>query len=209
MTRFFCFHTGQEYGPMAQTCADSFAKFNVEITLIQLDSKKDWMKNCMQRSLELKRLAEEYPEDSIGLLDSDLTCMQYPELLVNFKGDLAVHDLTDTQPGKIHPSYRYSAGVTVFGPTKRGRDLLTRWSDLCRLDPHKGEMLREQVYLYLAIHGGNLEKFNAPNMVDGVVVTNIGERYNRTIDRFKEGDDTVILHHVASRELRSKIGGRM
>ncbi len=209
MTRFFCPHTGQEYGEMAKKCAASFAKFNVEVTLIQLDSKKDWMKNCMQRSLELKRLSEEYPEDSVGLLDSDLTCMQYPELLVNFKDDLAVHDLTDTQPGKVQPCWRYSAGVCVFGPTEWGRRCLNRWAELCLEDKDKGEMLREQVYLYQAIREGQYDQWGDLKKKDFLVVTNIGERYNRTVDQFKEGDDTVILHHVASREMRVKIGGRM
>ncbi len=209
MNKLFCLHTGHQYGALAQQCATSFAKFGVDVTLIELKSQKDWMRNCMARSAQILHLATEYPNDGIGLLDADLTCLAYPELLVNFGGDLAVHDLTDTQPGKIHPCYRYSAGVSIFGATKRGRKCLARWAELCERDPHRGQPLREQIYLYLAIHGGTLENFKPLPPVDGLVVTNIGEKYNKTVDRRLQNDDTVILHHVASRKLRAIVGWRM
>ncbi len=38
---------------------------------------------------------------------------------------------------------------------------------------------------------------------------NLGKFYNRVIDDYKEGDATVILHHVASRKLRESHGGGM
>lgn len=154
-------------------------------------------------------LAEKYPSDGIALLDSDLTCMAYPEVLVDFQGDIAVHDLTDTQPGKGHPCNRYSAGVSVFGATKYGRECLRRWAELCTLDKNLGDPLREQVYLHQAIHEATHDQWGEKIKSDCLTVTNIGEKYNRTIDRFVKGDDTVILHHVASRRLRTQVGGRM
>ncbi len=209
MTRLFCLHTGQPYSTLALECAKSFAAFGVTVEVIELDSKRDWMSNCMQRSAKILELASQYPNDGIGLLDSDLTCLRFPEKLVLFTGDLAVHDLTDTRPGKSHPCYRYSAGVSVFGATERGRTCLRRWAELCARDEHRSQPLREQIYLYLAIHGGTLGSFSDASTVDGMVVTNLGENYNKVIDFYVPGDETVILHHVASRKLRAVVGGRM
>ncbi len=205
MNHLFCFHTGKRYGLLARKCARSFAHFGVKVNLIEFQCKEGWMKSCMIRAVRLHELAQKYPNDGVGILDSDLTCLQHPELLVNFQGDLAIHDLTDTQPGKIQPAYRYSAGVSVFGQTPAGRECLRHWAELCTIDPTPKEMIREQQYLYQAIREGTHDKYGNEKTANNLVVKNIGERYNRIIDRWTEGDDTVILHHVASRKLKEMV----
>ncbi len=195
MNLFFCYFNNPEYTELARECQKSFGLKGVTVTLIQLDDRHGWMKNCLARPIDLLGQAELHPDAGIGLLDADLTCYKYPQKLVQFDGDIAVHDLGLTNPAKMNPSYRYSAGVCVFGKTALGRQCLKRWAELCVQDGQRGEILREQRYLHDAIEEGKKS---------GLVVTNIGEWYN-----FAVPNDVVILHHVESRRTRDKIGGGM
>ena len=197
MNRFFCFVTEQTpYEKVAQEqCLLSFRQFGVPVTLVSLANRSDWMKNCMARSNWLAQVVNTFWSDGIGLLDADLTCLKTPTLLTDFVGDVAVLDNGD-RPG-IGPGFRYSAGVLIFGKSVKGRECLKLWAKLCQEDGKHTWELREQVYLGEAI------------AQSGVAVTNIGPAYNRHIDRYKAGDDTVVLHNVASRQLRHIIGGRM
>ncbi len=206
MTHFFTFHTGSRYGLLARKCVRSFAAFDVKVESEIIPGGKYWIANCMQRALRIEALAKQYPEDNICLLDADLVCLKRPDKLIDPIGDISVHDLTDTQPGKSHPCYRFSAGVLLFSPTPHGRSCLSRWANLCRVNPLKNNMLCEQQYLYTAIREGTHDKLSGGEKKrDFLVVTNVGEAYNRIIDRYVEGDDTVILHKVASRKMKKRV----
>ncbi len=194
LTKFFCFYSNDEYRELATACSNSFARHNVCVLVVELENKNKWMLNCMSRAAALVKEAERWSLDPVCLLDADLTCYQRPSKLIDFTGDIAVHDLYATHgAGKLAPNYRYSAGVCCFGATAHGRTCLKRWAELCQEDKMKGEILREQVYLHQAIHEG---------IVKGLKVTNIGEEYNCPV-----ASGTVILHHVESRRSRDKIGG--
>lgn len=211
MNRYFCFFT-THYAAMAEACIKSFAQFGLTVDPAGMRAYPEgWMKACMSRSRLLVNLAADFPDDGIGLLDADLTCLQNPEWLKIFGNgrdglfsgrllncDVAVHDLTDVGRTADHRCQRYSAGVTCFAPTPAGRACLKRWAELCELDPEPSHELREQVYLYTAIEEGRK---------NGLSVFNLGPKYNRPIDEMTDGDGTVILHHVASRKLRGVIGG--
>lgn len=223
MNRYFIFFT-PHYATMARECLASFKAHGVQAFPIEMPHHPGgWMKACMARSKVLARYAsDEYPDDGIGLLDADLTCLKDPVWLKQFSiaagetrrlsvdwglhgspdagycGGVAVHDLTDVGRLPDHRAQRYSAGVTCFAPSPLGRACLKRWAELCELDPEPTHELREQVYLYTAIEEGSK---------NGLTVFNLGAKYNRPIDEMRDGDDTVILHHVASRKLRDVIGG--
>lgn len=202
MNKYFCFYTSH-YADWSKKCIDSFARFDLPVEPIQLPDGKQWMENCMSRSALMCGAAELYPNDGIGLLDADLTCLKDPLLLKVFKGegcdiwgDVAVHDLTDIGRMPDDKCSRYSAGVTCFAPTPSGRACLRLWVDKCREDRLKGlERLREQVYLYEAIQESKAKVFN------------LGKFYNCPLDENYEPEHTVILHHVASRQLRPVVGG--
>ena len=147
------------------------------------------MANCMARASVLQKLSCEYPDDGIGLLDSDLTCMQDPIILKDFVGDIAVHDGGPASP----PQMQYSAGVLIFGATPDGRSCLDLWTKLCHDDKTPTYELREQLYLKQAIEHTD------------ALITHVGDAYNKHIDKYRPGDDTVILHHVASRKLKKTI----
>ena len=192
MNRFFCFYTAKTgYADEAERCAKSFKAFGVDVSRMSMLNKRNWMATCMARCAVLQRLSFEYSDDGIGLLDSDLTCLRDPVLLKDFSGDVAVHDGGPGSPACM----RYSAGVLVFGATPRGRACLDLWVKACRADATPLEELREQLYLKQAIEHSE------------AVVTHVGDAYNKHIDRYVKGDDTVILHHVASRKLKKTIGG--
>ncbi len=210
MNRYFIFFT-DHYAEMAQKCYESFVSFGLNVELQFMEPHPGgWMKGCMKRARLLTDLAAIYPNDGIGLLDADLTCLKDPDILslcpfgLEFSNiqskvwDVYVHDLTDVGRTADHRCQRYSAGVTCFAPTRKGHACLARWADLCDLDPEPSHELREQVYLYTAIEEGRK---------NGLTVFNLGPKYNRPIDEMTEGDGTVILHHVASRKLRGVIGG--
>lgn len=197
MNRFFCFYTRDtDYAAYAAECQSTFAKFGVEVKTIPMLDMRNWMRNCMARTSVLLTVANEFPCDGVGLLDADLKCLRDPVLLKECPGDMAVVDGGEAAP----PNMRYSAGVCVFGPTKRGRAVLKDWAARCMADGRFGEPLREQLYLLDAIEAGQK---------DGLVVTNLGADYNRHIDWYTPGDSTIILHTVASRKMRKKIGGGM
>lgn len=157
------------------------------------------MHRCKSRALRLREMADIYSDCGIGLLDADLQCLKPPSDLLRCDwGDVAIHDLCDIGLAPDDRCKRFSAGVIVFAPTENGRRCLKRWADLCEADPEPFIELREQVYLHTAIT--ECEK-------SGLKVFNLGDRYNRVPERMKDRDDTVILHRVASRELRTVSGG--
>ncbi len=206
MNRFFCFSTPGPYEDLARSCIESFKQHGVKVTFKEIERRETWMRACMDRATRLDVLGCYYPADIVGFLDADLICVKEPVLLkqdalfdTNFiECDVAVHDLTDIGRTADHRCQRYCAGVVAFAPTLRGRECLSRWAALCRRDPERNHELREQVYLYTVIEEGKK---------NGLTVLNIGDKYNRTPDRIRDGDDTVIIHNVASRHLKATHGG--
>ncbi len=195
MNKYFCYYSNKEYRQLAEDCVVSFQRFSLWVHLLALDDKKGWMRNCMARAVDLAHQAEENPTLGIGLLDADLTCYKTPHRLLNFDGDVAVHDKLNDPKTSTCPNSRYSAGVICFAPTLLGRKCLHRWAELCVADKDKGEVLREQFYLEQAIKEGRAA---------GLKVFNLGVHYNQPVS-----SETVILHHVESRRSRDKIGGGM
>lgn len=210
MNRFFCFYTSGPYALMARKCRRSFEPY-MPVKLIELKTTHDWMGNCRARAVRLNHLAMKHPNDGVGLLDSDLQCLKNPEILINFGapngdagGDVAVHDLTGIGRGEEDRNCRYSAGVICFAPTELGRACLDRWAQLCIANPEPDIELPEQVYLYTAIREG-IAKANPDKRIPGLKVLNIRHAYNRPFDEATDGDDTVILHKVASRKLKALV----
>ncbi len=199
---YYCLATKGEYFKLACRCADSFRAYGLQVHLGLIQQGKTWMESCKCRARHLCEAVDisfEQDLQIIGLLDSDLICQADPVLLkTQGDWDVAVHDLTDIGRLPDHRSQRYSAGVLAFSLSKHGRECLRRWADLCDTDPEPTHELREQVYLYTAIE----EMRKA-----GGRVFNLGDRYNRTPERVVDGDDTVIVHHVASRRLKQSHGG--
>ncbi len=201
LTKFFCLHTsGSPYAELARDCCQrSFKKFNIDVKLLEFGADNTWMKNCLRRTILLNELALGQPNDSICLLDADVECLKTPHTLLNFYGDIAVNDLIHRDPAANgNRSTRYSAGVSIFAPSKLGRWVLSDWANRCKIDANPEEWLREQVYLYESIEA-------ARSM--GLNLTNIGLLYNRVPEDRVSGDDTVILHHVASRKTLAQMGG--
>lgn len=196
-TRLFLFYTdGNEYEEMAEECRRSFWRFGLVIQMAPMLRRDTWMQTCLTRSIGLHKLAQDYPNDTVGLVDADLKCLKPPDKLLNFKGDVAVHDLGEDDPHWIdNKSARYSAGVLLFAPTLLGRSCLSNWAAQCENDLQPGERTREQVYLYDAI---------TALRQNGGKVFNIGVDYNQPVS-----DKTVIVHLVASRRMREKMGGAL
>lgn len=205
MNRFFCLHTPGPYAELAKQCVESFAEFGLPVTLQEYEPPPNakWIERCKARMSVLMVLAGLFADDGIGLLDADLTCVKEPVLLQYFNklsngNDVAVHDRVDQGRLPDDRCHRYCAGNIIFAPTDLGRACLRRWFELCEADPEPFIEFREQVYLHTAIE--ELRR-------DGLHVFNIGDRYNRVPERMTEGDDTVIIHQVASRQLRATHGG--
>lgn len=196
---FFCYWShSQEYRALAEACAASFKKFDVDVIVEELPTTSNWMKNCMARAAALKLRADFNPNDTIVLLDADLTCVGDPVILKTFgaiDGDIAVHD----KGANISPSIRYCPGIMAFAPTAHGRECLSRWASLCVEDARPREWIREQVYLCETIEKGRKE---------GMKVFPLPMEYN--VVRNGVGcAKPVIFHFAASRELRDKVGGTL
>lgn len=194
--RFVCFYTdGTKYADHAAACAESFAKFDVKVEAIALPNTNDWMNNCMQRSSRLSEMAK-LCDDPICLFDADLRCLKDPVIIKQFTGDV----LACGGDPRADENLRYSAGVIVFGGTKFGRLALDKWAENCRADKCWGQEIREQIYLAKAI-----DDFRA----QGLQFEALASTYNAHQYIHLDRTDVVILHLVASRELRKKIGGRL
>jgi len=198
VTRFYCFSTvNTPYEAVALKCAASFGKHGVIVSLRSMPVVGGWMRNCMARAEALRsHWMGECPDDAVCLLDADLECLGDPVALLDFPGDVAVHDSGPDVPNES----RYSAGVLAFAPTPEGKCILSRWVDLCAGDKHFGKALREQLYLREAIQEREAQ---------GARVFRLPRTYNMHIDHHKDGDGTVILHHVVSRTLRKVMGGSL
>lgn len=199
-TRLYIFATvGTPYQAMALNCLNSFRHWNLSNLIVQTQHFQrgdTWMHNCLARSIELNKLSKQYPDDYIGMLDADIVCLKQPDKLLTFEGDVAVHDLAaDDQQWLNNKSARYSAGVIVFAPTALGRACIDTWAFKCERDAQPGERTREQVYLHDAIEDVKRH---------GADIFNLGVNYNQPVS-----DETVIVHHVASRRLRETMGGAL
>ena len=185
------------YEQEAKELCYSFNTFNVAVKAIGYSNAGDWMKNALARSSMLEQIRCTFPTAVIGMLDADVRPVKAPELLWSWYGDVACEDRGHKTPA----NRRYSCGVLLFGPTTRGKQLLTMWAAMCRVDPKPKTELREQLYLYECIEQMKALRDNPLN------VTNIGNNYNRKPEDVKQGDDTVLVHNVASRRHLKTIGG--
>lgn len=207
---YFCYWAHDpSYKSLAEACSASFAKFDVPVTTQELASKGNWMSNCMLRAMAIHTEASANPDRTIVLFDSDLTCVADPVLLKTFDvaaGDIAVHDKGGLCVGG--PSCRYCPGILAIAPTLAGRRFLARWAELCVIDPTPREFIREQFYFNQAIQESH-------KLEGGIRILNLGWAYNH-VEARRPGDplaspekNPVILHHVASRTLREKVGGSL
>lgn len=196
MTSYFTYFTvDTPYEQEVIDCLESFRTQGVSISAIPYNNANDWMTNALWRAPDLKRRAADLPNDHICLLDADVRALQYPEKLERFEGDFGCLDRGE----HVRPADRFSAGVMIFAPTPLGRAMLDLWAKKCQDDTQPNAVLREQVYIFEAIK--ELKRSS------GLEPVNLGERYNRKIENVKSGDDTVILHDVASRRWLKVIGG--
>ena len=202
--RLYTFGTaGTIYEILARECVERFAKFNVPVEAVIFPGAivrptangsphtwlKEWMRNILLRVQLLDGIAKKLPpEDGIGLLDSDLFPLQQPNLTVPDGFDVALTlRLDDKQMWR-----KACAGVVLFAP--QGRDILSKWAELCFKDADWSERCREQVYLWKAIQGRRY--------------FNLGERYNSgmwiedTVGKatWKSDDDAIIFHDVTQKE---------
>ena len=192
---------GSIYETLAHECVERFAKFNIPVEAIIYPGEpikpggephkwlREWMRNILLRVQLLDKIAKKLPvEDSVGLLDSDLFPLKQPDLTVPDGYDVALTlRLDDAQMWR-----RACAGVVLFAP--QGRDILSKWADLCFKDVQWSERCREQVYLGEAIKGRK--------------IFNLGERYNsgKWIEdaagkaSWVPDDNAIIFHDVTQKE---------
>ncbi len=154
------------------------------------------MKNALARSELLIKIAEQTPADVICMVDADCRPRKNPVRLIYFDGDFGCED----RGASTKPNRRYSAGVLLFGPSAAGRRVLQDWQVKCKMDSSPKMPLREQYYLHEVVE----EERKNP----AFHFVNIGEEYNRKPEDVKPGDDTVMIHYVASRRFLKKIGGK-
>ncbi len=194
MNRAYCFWShDQQYRKMAEFCAASFERFGFPVTVTELQTRSDWMRNCMSRAQALLDLSHEFPCDTLTMFDADLTCVSNPNDVRNFcetKGDICLHD----KGVKAPQSVRYCPGIISFAPSTLGHECLNLWAARCKDDPTPWERLREQLYLNHVIESLRPK---------GLKVFALSDQYN-LVD-----NPAVIIHHVASRKLREVVGGRM
>jgi hypothetical protein len=197
MTRFYTLYTKDTpYEAEALETVAAFAQFGIACIALPYFNHGDWMKNAMARSELLVSVAAQTPNDTICMVDADNRPKADPILLRDFSADFGCEDRGEKTPS----NRRYSAGVILFGATKYGRQALSQWQLRCKLDQSPGTALREQFYLYQTIQTLKENK--------DFKFLNVGNAYNRKPEDVKPGDDTVMVHYVASRRFLKKIGGK-
>lgn len=197
MTRFFTFYTeNTPYEEEAKLTVEAFAKFDVACEAIAYINQHDWMMNAKARSGLLMDIAAKYPYDNIGMVDADCRPVRKPVRMIFFNGDFGCEDRGPSKKSNL----RFSAGSLVFGASTAGRGILSLWTTYCTQDAQPKMPLREQYYLFQAV----VESQKNPDFH----FVNLGNEYNRKPEDVKPGDDTVMIHDVASRRYLKKIGGR-
>lgn len=207
MLLLYCLYTpGTSYELQANACIATFATFGVRLEGVPLTNCHNWLRNCIARPKLLLEKANEHPTDVIGTVDADMRCLKEPRRLLEFDGDIGCHD-----GGGINPDTRYCAGLVLFGTSERGRNLLRRWTELCERDERgaQGHSMRDQRYLHDCIQEAfdkDQEYFKKRRKMpdDALRFTNLGADYNTVTGQM---DSTVIVHLIASRKLRTEIGG--
>jgi phage FluMu protein Com len=198
-TVFATFYTeGTPYQDEAKALIESAQKVGVHVEALPFKPTGKWMANALARTCMFAKWARSKEGVNVCQLDSDVRFLQHPLELCEFGFDAGVVD--------SHPEYgdnwcpetaRMSAGVVIFGPTHQGRSVLEHWAWLCLNDPKPKAVLREQNYLVEAFRNGKDR---------GVQVVTLDQAYNRNIDKYQDGDGTVILHTPASRKYRAAMG---
>ena len=188
--RAFTFYTlGTPYENLAQRCVSSFRSNGMEVNAIPFKGTRSWMGNCMRRQEMLKSLMSVYSNVTIALLDSDLVCLKKPIMLADFATDVALHHRPH-----LPEEHEFCAGLVVVKPSPKGREFVDNWARITKENKKKKAEFREQLYLKEAVMG-----------TKGLTWTDLGEFYNRKPEHFVEGDNTVILHDVASRKTRKEL----
>ncbi len=192
------------YETLAYECAQRFKAYGIEVEPIIYEALpirpgpedardahkwlKTWMTNILKRVTLLEELSAALsPEESIGLLDSDLFPLRQPDLTVPEGYECAL----TLRPDDPETWHKACAGVVLFSPS--GRKILAKWARLCWLDEDWNQRCREQVYLWKAIQGRK--------------VFNLGEKYNsgRWVEspsgrKWLPEDDAVLFHDVTQKE---------
>lgn len=190
------FTASTPYEEEASKTVKAFFDLGIVCTPLAYNNLNDWMKNAMARAELLLAVAKQFPEFHIGVVDADNRPIKMPTKLIEFDADYGCEDRGTDKKSNI----RYSAGIQVFGASQRGRKLLQDWTVNCKMDSNPAMPLREQHYLYQAICTARQDpEFRFENF---------GNAYNRKPEDVKMGDDTVMVHDVASRRFLKKIGGR-
>jgi len=211
--------SGSIYETLARECVLRFAKFNIKVEAIIYPGEKikpggsphqwtrEWMRNILLRVQRLDEMAKKLPlEDGIGLLDSDLFPLQQPDLIVPEGFEIALTlRLDDAQMWR-----KACAGVVLFAP--QGRNILSKWADLCFRDTEWSERCREQIYLWKAIQGRkyfNLgERYNSGKWIKDIAnkecypIKGIMNKVPIEGDKIKwlHDDDAIIFHDVTQKE---------
>ena len=192
MTRIFTIYTeNTPYEEEAKELVWAFSTFGIEVKAIAIKSAGDWMLNALSRAPILQIHAEAFRNDTIVVLDADIRPKARPAALFDLDADIGAE-----YRGDKAPEYRrYSAGVLAFSPSAAARSCLYDWAKMCVEDPYPSQRLREQQYLFETIER---------HVSHGLRFRNLGNRYNRKPEQVKAGDDTVLIHDVASRRYLGK-----
>jgi hypothetical protein len=194
-TYYMYYTPGNDYERLAVKNAARYQEWGVDVRLVKIVNTGDWMTNCMSRSIDLHCLSTQ-TKGNIGLLDADAEPIKEPVLLKT----LDDYDLCARYVPENDKSGRINVGVLLFGGDK-GREILKQWSIKCREDWCKGIKVREQYYI-----ADSVEEMGG---VDAIKFFNLPPEYNVNKDDHAGSSSTVILHLMASRRMRRRIGGSL
>lgn len=175
-----CAFFTDNYADQVASLAASVESFGLAFYKKRYDSRGFWEANTRIKPEFLLHCLDKFPDKDVLYLDADSVMKKFPDLLVNFNGDIGVY-ASDTRQGFTHS---YLTGTLFLTNNDCVRRFLHRW-------------IESQGAKATDVDQDGFQK--AVQWSTDVRVVSLPASYTKIFDRSDMGGEAVIEHYQASR----------
>ena len=177
MTPLYVSFFTERYAAHARDLVETLREFGLAHEVVPVTARGEWVANCAYKPTFLREMRTRHPKRPLVWLDADARIRQYPGWFDDLDCDLAAH-----RRGGVE----LLSGTLYFGPRIEATELMRAWAVEQAFFPDQWDQRTLDIVL---------------GKVPGLKVETLPASYVKIFDAKDMGDDTVIEHLQASRQL--------